>query len=185
MTIDPKRIAAEYYFGDLQYWQIPGIFIHALEEDFDGPALRRIAGLAILNRKDILKVEIEPNDIDSAFREMGVDAPISKQRAQMILATECAAKAMNGQWNVFDAATHIRVHLCGLSEPPEPLMRIVQLSEKARGAPRAEWSHMETDLKLAIEDFCARREAPSRLAALGGSDPNATAPLRRRPHTIP
>lgn len=184
MSLNPKKIAVEYYFGDLQYWKLPAIAADALEEGYDGPALRKLAGLAALRTGDIRSEDVEVNEIDSAFRELGVDAPISRRQAQLILATECAAKALDGQSNVFDAATHIRIHLCALSEPPESLMRIVQLSEEARNAPRSEWKRLEADLTNAFADFLARREAAARLAALGGSDPNATAPPRRRPGAI-
>jgi hypothetical protein len=34
IMIDPKRIAVEYYFGELQYWKLPSIAATALEEGF-------------------------------------------------------------------------------------------------------------------------------------------------------
>lgn len=181
MSIDPKRIAVEYYFGDLQYWKLPGIAANAIEEGYDGPALRRLAGLVTLSPGDIRAEDIHESEIDSAFREMGVDAPISKSASLMILAMECAAKALDGRSNAFDAGTYIRIHLCKLSEPPILLSRIVQLSAEARNAPRSEWGRIETDLKSAFAEFLHCGEAATRLAALGGSDPTATAPPRRRP----
>jgi hypothetical protein len=39
--MDPYRIAVLYYFGELQYWKLPGIAADALEKGHDGPALRR------------------------------------------------------------------------------------------------------------------------------------------------
>lgn len=180
MSIDPKRIAVEYYFGDLQYWKLPSIAANALVEGYDGPALRKLAALAALSTHDICAEDVEASDVDSAFREMGIDAPISKRRAQLMLATECAAKAISGQSNIFEAATHVRIHLCALSEPPEPLRHIVQLSEQARNAPRSECCRIETDLTDAFKRFLAQSEAAAALAALGGSDPTATAPPRRR-----
>jgi hypothetical protein len=167
MSIDPRRIAVEYYFGDLQYWKLPGIAANALEEGYDGPALRKLAGLATLSIKDIRAEDVDPSDIDSAFREMGVAAPISEREAQLTLARECAVNALEGKQSPFDAATHLRIHICHLSEPPEQLSRIVELSNAAWHAPRDEWSRIEADLLHAFSDFLARSETARRLAALG------------------
>ena len=45
MRIDPKRLAVEYYFGNLLYWNLPRIAACALEQGYDGPALRHLAGM--------------------------------------------------------------------------------------------------------------------------------------------
>jgi len=180
MRLNPKKIAIDYYFGDLSPWKLPGIAATALEEGYDGTALRRLASLAVKDSKSLRAEDFEAKEIDSAFREMGVDAPVSEHVAQMTLAKECAANAMNGRSSVFDAATHVRVHLCHLSEPPEPLRRIARLSESAGYAPRTEWTRIETDLKDAFSDFLARCEATQRLASFGGSDPDAEAAQRRK-----
>jgi hypothetical protein len=180
MSINPKKIAIDYYFGDLQYWKIPGITATTLEEGYDGPALRRLAGFAALTRKAIRAEDFPQGEIDSAFREMGVDASISECAAQMALAEKCAAKAVDGQLSFFDAATHIRILLCHLSEPPAILRSIVCLSKSARNAPESTWSSIEADLKAAFQKFLSCREASHRFAALGGTDPTAQAAPRRR-----
>jgi hypothetical protein len=180
MSIDPKRIAIDYYFGDLQYWKLPAVAMSALEEGYDGPALRRLAGLAAQSAKDLRAEDVEAGEIDSAFREMGVAAPITEREAQMTLARECAANAIDGKESVFDAATRVRIHLCRLSEPPELLRRIVQLSKDARRAPRVEWTRIELELKDAFSEYLLRSEAVQRLSALGGSDPQAEGAPRRR-----
>ena len=75
-SFDPQAVAVEYYFGDLSYWQLPAICVQALEHGFDGRALRIIAGL--VNRGRLLAgTDIRADEIDSAFREMGVNAPYS------------------------------------------------------------------------------------------------------------
>jgi hypothetical protein len=121
------ELAVLYYFGDLGYWKLPDIANEALIVGFDGVALRRLAGLGNLVRSDLI-----PADIDSAFREMGVDAPISKDAARLTLAVESARKAVSGESNVFDEATHIRIHLCELGNPSPELHRIVNLSRDAK-----------------------------------------------------
>ncbi len=158
MWNDPKKLAVEYYFGDLQYWKFPQIAVDALEKGYDGPTLRRIAGMANLSSFDIRVEEIGAEDIHAAFREMGVEAPVARDAARFALAVESARRAINGQSNVFDEATHVRVHLCELSEPPESLSRIVNLSKEARNAPTSEWSRIEADLEDAFSDFLMHQE---------------------------
>jgi hypothetical protein len=153
MKFDPRRIAVEYYFGYLQYWKLPRIAADALEEGYDGPALRRLAGRANQSCVDMCAEDLSASEIDSAFREMGIGAPIAKDSARILLATECVQTALDGQSNVFDSATHIRIHLCELSDPPEPLRRIVNLSKEASNAPRSQWSRLESDLRNAFTDF--------------------------------
>ena len=156
MRIDPKRVALEYYFGDLSYWKLPGIAADALEEGYDGPALRKLAGMSSLSTGELRAESFQSDDVDSAFREMGVDAPIARQEAQLSLAADSAKMALDGQSSVFDEAAHIRIHLCRMSDPPEELRRIVSLSEVASKAPRAKWGRMEGDLKDAFAELLAR-----------------------------
>lgn len=86
---------------------------------------------------------------------MGAKAPITDQEARLILATESANRALGEQSNVFDEATYSRIRLCKLSEPPECLARIVNLSKRAKNAPRSRWSLLEADHKDAFTDFLA------------------------------
>jgi hypothetical protein len=162
MPLDREQLAVLYYFGDLQYWKLPRIAVDALEEGYDGPALRTLAGLASLSSADIRAEDIRADEINSAFCEMGVNAPITKDQARLALATESAQKALNGQSNVFDEATHVRIHLCELSDPPESLRRIVSLSNEAKNAPHSHWGRIEVDLKSAFADFlmCQKIQVP-------------------------
>lgn len=84
---------------------------------------------------------------------MGVDAPIAKDEARLILAIDCARKAVDGRSNVFDEATYIRIHLCKLSDPPDALKQIFTPSKEAKNAPRSQWSRIESDLKEAFRAF--------------------------------
>jgi hypothetical protein len=151
-VIDPYRIAVLYYFGDLSYWKMPMIAADALEQGYDGASLRRLAGLT----KPVAS-DIRPEEIDSAFREMGVAAPLAKDDARLVLAADSVTKALQGDSNVFDAATHIRIHLCELAEPPQELRRIVSLSQQAKRAPRSAWEQLETELRDAMADFLHSR----------------------------
>ena len=154
MRLDPKRLAVDYYFGDLQYWKLPEIATNALAEVYDGPGLRNIAAL-----KDTVASDIRDKEIDSAFREMGVFAPIAKDEARLVLAIESAQKALDGRSNVFDEATYVRIHLCKLSDSPDVLGRVVNLSKQAKNAPRSQWNRIESDLEDAFKEFLASQKA--------------------------
>jgi hypothetical protein len=129
----------------------------ALEEGHDGPALRRLAGLTDRSGAEIREDDIRADEIDSAFREMGVDAPITVDKARLTLAIESALRALHGGSNVFDEATHIRIHLCHLSDPPEALKQIVNLSNEARNAPHSQWTRIESDLQKASAVFLSHQ----------------------------
>ncbi len=163
MTFDPQRLAVLYYFGDLQYWRLPLIAADALNSGHDGPALRRLAGMA---NSDVLGHTIVASDmpqaeIDSAFREMGVPAPISKEEARLALAWDSARRAISGESNLFNEATHIRVHLCEFHDPPQALSRIVSLSKRAETAPETQWAQIEREIRAAMTDLL-RLEKPPR-----------------------
>ena len=153
MPLDPKKLAVEYYFGDLQYWKMPRVAQDALAEGYDGPALRSLAGSA--NR---VASDIRVEEIDSAFREMGVDAPIAKEEARLVLAIESARRVLDGKSDAFEEATHVRIHLCELSDPPDALSRIVNLSKEAKNAPRSRWASIKTGLNEAFKEFLLSRK---------------------------
>ena len=100
-VLNPRKLAILYYFGDLDYWKLPEIAVEALAGGFDGVALRKLAGLTNVSAKGLISSDITSSDINAAFKEMGVDAPISKDDARLALATECVKKAIDGESNVF------------------------------------------------------------------------------------
>jgi hypothetical protein len=152
VKFDPNNLAVLYYFGDLSYWQLPAIFADALEHGFDGRFLRRLAGMV-----NPVASDIRPAEIDSAFREMGVDAPIPIDKARLALATEAARRAISGQSNLFNEATHIRIHICEWHKAPAELRPIVELSAESEHAPRWKWKQLEQDLRDAMADFLRNR----------------------------
>ncbi len=149
---DPNAIAIQYYFGDLKYWKLPGICIEALEHGFDGRSLRRLSGLVNPVERDMRQEEI-----DAAFREMGVNAPIPKEQARLVLAREAIRRALAGETDVFNEATHIRIHICNWHEAPPELQPIVDLSAQSENAPRWEWNKLEKQLRNAMAQFLGSR----------------------------
>jgi hypothetical protein len=152
-NFDPRALAVQYYFGDLQYWKLPGICIEALEHGFDGRCLRRLSGL-----QNPVEHDIRQEEIDAAFREMGVTAPIPKDKARLALAKDAAKRALAGETNVFNEATHIRIHICELHDPPPELQPIVALSEKSEHAPSWQWERLEAQLRDAMTQFLSGLE---------------------------
>jgi hypothetical protein len=150
---EPTRVAARWYFGELMHEDLPAIAIEALEHGYDGPMLRRLAGMIKPTSRDI-RVE----EIDGAFREMGITAPVPMREAQLILAAETARAAASGLQDPFDAATHIRIGICRFKAEPPELERIVRLSEKAEHAPRLLWSKLERDIRDALSEFLGSRQ---------------------------
>jgi len=149
---DPNKLAVLYYFGDLGYWQLPATFADALEHGFDGRFLRRLAGMI-----NPVASDIRPEEIDSAFREVGVDAPLPKEKARIGLAIEAARRAISGESNVFSEATHIRIHICEWRNVPPELRPIVALSSESEHAPRWKWKQLEQDLHNAMANFLGNR----------------------------
>lgn len=151
--IEPYKIAVLYYFGELGYWKMPQIAQDALEQGYDGPALRYLAGLI-----NPVEADVDLKEIDSAFHEMGVDAPLTKDEARLSLAAEAVARVLSGNANVFDEATHIAIYLCEWHYPPQELSRIVNLAWQAksgRGSPHK----LETKLREVMADFLRNRQS--------------------------
>jgi hypothetical protein len=115
--------------------------------------LRRLAGLVKPTSR-----EVRVEEIDGAFRELGIAAPLTIREAQLILATETARAAASGQKNPFDAATHIRIGICRFKEEPPELANIVRLSEKAERAPRPLWGKLKKEIRAALSEFLGARE---------------------------
>jgi len=116
-----------------------------------------IAGL--VNRGRLLtQTDIRADEIDLAFREMGVSAPIPKNEARLELASNAVRRALSRETNMFDEATHIRIHLCHWDEVPVALKAIVDLSAEAEHAPEQKWDDFEQRLRVAMLNFLDGRQ---------------------------
>ncbi len=129
----------------MMHEDLPAIAIEALEHGHDGPVLRRIAGFV----KPIAS-DIAPKDVDSMFREMNIEAPLSMQQAQLALARETAEGVASNKTDPFNAATHVRIYICGLHGCPPELAGIVHLSRRAESVPRFSLEKVRDDLRRAF-----------------------------------
>lgn len=150
---DPASLAIHYYFGDLGYESLPKIAADALERGFDGKSLRNLAGL-----QNAVQADIAATEIDAAFRELGVAAPIPRSEAQLALAIECARDALNGKINIFDAATHIRIFICELKDNVPYLSGICGLSKKAKTISANHWPALEQQLVASFSELVILRK---------------------------
>ncbi len=158
---------------------LPSICIDALEHGRDGPMLRRLAGLVRPTSRDVAEGQIE-----SAFREMGIAAPISQRDCQLFLATETAQAAEAGKQNPFDAATHIRIAICKFKAEPVELAEIVRLSKESERAPRWDWGRLEKRIRREIETLAKGDLKPSLTlpsgAGAGGAEEEVGKRIRER-----
>jgi len=164
-AFDPERAAVRWYFRESAHEALPEICIEALEHGYDGPILRRLAGLVKPTSRDIAETQI-----DGAFREMGVRAPVSERDCQLYLALETAQAAVAGIVNPFNAATHVRIYICRLKQEPTELSELVRLSEESEHAPRWKWGRLEKKIRLALENL-ARGDLQPRLTIPGLREP--------------
>lgn len=74
-----------------------GIAGEAIELGHDGKNLRYLAGLSSPTRRDVA------GTVDGALRELGVQAPIAKNEAALLMAKQVASEIVEGhieQWRV-------------------------------------------------------------------------------------
>lgn len=90
MTFDPKLLAARWYAHRLFPEEVPQAAADALEAGFDGPALRRLAGLI---RPTL--VDIQPW-IGNALEEMGQVEPLSQEEGLIAIAEPVARHILDG-----------------------------------------------------------------------------------------
>ena len=162
MGFDPVRMGVRWYFGELLHEDLPSICIDALENGYDGPMLRRLAGLAKPTSRDLTEAQVE-----RAFHEMGVAAPVSERDCQLFLATETAQAAVAGTQNPFDAATRIRIGICKFKPEPAELAEIVRLSEESEHAPRWDWGRLEKRMTRALETLAKGDVKPRLVLKVG------------------
>ena len=92
-TLNVSQIAAFWYAGEIPNERMPLVAADLLECGLESPHLGVVAG--ILNPK-ISRADIE-EDLDRAFRELGVNAPMSVSAAQLSLGCHLAREVVLGR----------------------------------------------------------------------------------------
>ena len=80
---------------------MPGIACQAVELGHDGKSLRRLAGLSSPVRRDVVEM------VDAAPRELGVQAPMTKQDAALLMARRVAGEIIEGRVEPYRGACRI------------------------------------------------------------------------------
>ncbi|HEY6969785.1 MAG TPA: hypothetical protein VJA94_11315 [Candidatus Angelobacter sp.] len=90
MSFNAKAFAARWYASLLFPEDVPEFAADALEAGFDGPALRRLAGLIRPTSVDIYPW------IDAALKEIGQVEPLSTEAALIEVGRDVARRIVNG-----------------------------------------------------------------------------------------
>src|ERR1700761_6715838 len=99
--MDLERVAAEWYLGLYPPEKMPALAVWALEQGFDGKALRELAGLATATRK------YEQGLIEKALHELGTEPPPDAMTAGLKLTIPICEEIVSGTTNPYDGASHI------------------------------------------------------------------------------
>jgi hypothetical protein len=102
-TLDISVIAAFWYAGSIANERLPSVAADLLERGLNSQHLGLIAG--ITNPK-ITRADID-EDLVRAFRELGVDAPMAVNTAQLIAARHIAREVTNGRLDAAKGASVI------------------------------------------------------------------------------
>jgi hypothetical protein len=100
MKIDIKKLAARWTLGRLQGAEIPEIATQALMEDYDGPALRELAGAVNPDLRDSAHI------FEAALEELQAPTMTVKEAAYL-LAREVSEKIINQKLTPYEGAKTI------------------------------------------------------------------------------
>jgi hypothetical protein len=98
--VELKRIADDYTLGRLLAEDLPAIAVRALEEGYDSPTLRQLAGAEGRDSGDLRTLFLK------ALQELGVQ-PLSPAEAGLSLARSIADDVLAGSIDPYDGARRI------------------------------------------------------------------------------
>lgn len=102
-TLGVSVLAAFWYAGNVANERMPSIAVTLLERGFESRHMAVIAG--VTNPK-VTYADIS-EDLDQAFRELGVNAPISRSAAQLIAGLHLAREVSDAQIDAAQGANLI------------------------------------------------------------------------------
>ena len=113
MPFNAKAFAARWYASLLFPEDVPKFAGDALEAGYDGPALRRLAGLIRPTSVDIYPW------IDTALKEIGHVEPFSKEAALVEVGRDVAERIVNGSLAPLDGCRILAGYAMCADYPPE------------------------------------------------------------------
>jgi hypothetical protein len=121
-TFNPDSFVAKWYCSKVGPEDMPLFAADALEAGYDGPALRRLAGLIRPTSRDVGDL------FRDALREIGKVKIQSKEQAVFSLSRETAADILQGRVDPVRGA-EILARYAAMVGYPESLAEFLQLSE--------------------------------------------------------
>jgi hypothetical protein len=119
-SFSPRLIQARWTLGKLASEDMPGLAQDALTSGYDGPAIRRLAGL--LNP---VKTDVEPQ-LSGFFGELGQPENLSQEQAAIVLACFVADAIVEGRETPYEGARCIWWEIANSVVPvPDRLLSFV------------------------------------------------------------
>ena len=109
----PRHLPARWYACLLYPESVPEFAADALEAGFDGPALRRLAGLIRPTSVDIYPW------IDTALKEIGEVEPLAREAALIEVGREVARRMVNGSLAPSEGCRILAVYAMRANYPAE------------------------------------------------------------------
>ncbi len=95
-------LAAAWGCNDIYAEHMPAIAADLLEDGYDSPSLRRLAGeIDITHRSDVAPL------VEKVFHELNVPFPMNEKQAKLILTRQLAREVFAGKRNIFVASSHL------------------------------------------------------------------------------
>jgi hypothetical protein len=120
-VFNPDLFVAKWYCSRVGPEDMPGFAADALEAGYDGPALRRLAGLMKPTSREV------DNLFQSALREIGTKIQ-SKEQAVFALSRITAANIVDGRLDPIEGAGILATYAMMLHYPPL-LVQFFQLAD--------------------------------------------------------
>jgi len=98
----PALLSLKWVAHDLYGEQMPGIAPDLLEQGYDTPSLRRLAGEMMVSNS----ADVEPL-VERMFQELGIKFPISERKAQVLHSIQIAREVIAGMKDPWKAAHQI------------------------------------------------------------------------------
>lgn len=153
-----RQNIARFVIGDISKQSLPNVALLALEQEFDTPALRILAGLS--ENEDGYIIE---NYFKDALRELSIELP-DKRQAAIEFALAIADEIFKGKRNVFEGTYDIKwkaidsypfrdedSHYCYDSIGFAKVYGVFDTIDDLRGSGSTQWRPDKTNLELEVE----------------------------------
>lgn len=151
--LSPMILAARWAAHDLYGEDMPGIAADLLENGFDSPALRRLAGEMQIDNSEAA----EPL-VSRMFSELGILYPLRDHEAKLIVSRQVAREVIAGYRNAWSAGNHLEIVVWNWAPFNADLKEIFSINDEIN------W---DTRYRRSLSDLrCALTAAFVRLATM-------------------